>query len=249
MKKIIHTLLLAALLLPGLSFASSGSGPLYHVDIDPSDKASLQRGMKYFVNYCLNCHSASYMRFNRAGRDLGISDDIMIENLMFNAEKVGETMSIAMDPKDAKKWFGTTPPDLSVAARTKREGADWLYTYLLTFYVDEKRPFGVNNLKFKDVGMPHVLWELQGLQKPVYKKMMHDGKEVEEFDGFELVQAGSMTDKEYKSMVRDLVNYIAYMSEPSKSKRTSMGIWVLLFLVVFFLVAYPMKKEFWKDIH
>lgn len=249
MKKLINTLLLAMLLLPGLTFASEMAGPHYKVKIDPTDKASLQRGMKYFVNYCLNCHSAKLMRFSRAGKDLGISKDIMVKNLMFNATKVGEYMKIAMRPDDAKKWFGTAPPDLSVITRTKREGADWLYTYLLTFYVDDSRPFGVNNLKFPNVGMPDVLWELQGLQKPIYKTVMKDGKEHHEFERFELVQAGKLSDKEYKAMVTDLVNFLAYVSEPTKQERISMGIWVLLFLVVFFLVAYPMKKEFWKDVH
>jgi ubiquinol-cytochrome c reductase cytochrome c1 subunit len=237
------------LLLPGLTSASEMAGPHYKVKLDPTDKASLQRGMKYFVNYCLNCHSANFMRYSRAAKDLGISKDVAIKNLMFTASKFGEHMKIAMKPADSKKWFGNPPPDLSVIARTKKEGADWLYTYLLTFYVDDSRPFGVNNLKFPNVGMPDVLWELQGLQKPIYKTVMKDGKEHHEFDHFELVQAGKLSDTEYKAMVKDLVNFLAYMSEPSKHERTSMGIWVLLFLVVFFLVAYPMKKEFWKDIH
>jgi len=246
MKKLITTFLITILLVPGLSLAAGNSGPLYKVDLDLNDKASLQRGMKHFVNYCLNCHSASYMRFNRAGKDLGISDDILVENLMFNAEKVGETMDIAMDPDDAKKWFGTLPPDLSVITRAKREGADWLYTYLLTFYVDEKKTFGVNNLKFKDVGMPHVLWKEQGLKRAVYKK---DDAGNEVFDKFETVVEGTMTDKEYENMVRDMVNFLAYVGEPSKQQRISMGFWVLLFLVIFFFVAYALKKEYWRDIH
>jgi ubiquinol-cytochrome c reductase cytochrome c1 subunit len=246
MKKLIIAFILAVA--PGLVFASSGAH-LDHANIDQHDKESLQRGAKLFVNYCLNCHSANYMRYNRMGKDLGISDKLVKENLLFAADKVGEQMRIAMRPADGKKWFGTNPPDLTVIARAKgsgTEGADWLYTYLRSFYVDESRPFGVNNTVFKDVGMPHVLWELQGFQTLTN---VEDVKEHGAAPEFTLDQPGSMSPEEYDNAVRDLVNFLVYMGEPSKLDRQSIGIWVLLFLVIFTLVAYALKKEYWKDIH
>ncbi|MGD8514650.1 MAG: cytochrome c1 [Granulosicoccaceae bacterium] len=247
MKKLIIAFILAVA--PGLVIAAGGGAHLDHANIDLHDKASLQRGAKLFVNYCLNCHSANYMRYNRMGEDLGIPDNLVKENLLFAADKVGEQMKVAMSVADGKNWFGTNPPDLTVIARAKgagSQGADWLYTYLRSFYVDESRPFGVNNTVFKDVGMPHVLWELQGLQA------LNNVEEVKEHGAkpeFILAEPGSMSPDEYDSAMRDLVNFLVYMGEPSKLKRQSLGIWVLLFLVVFTLVAYALKKEYWKDIH
>ncbi len=166
MRKIILSFLLV--LLPGLALAAGGGVHLDKADIDLHNKQSLQRGAKMFVNYCLSCHSAQFQRYNRMARDIGLTDDQVIENLMFASDKVGSTMTVAMSRADGKTWFGAPPPDLSLTARSR--GVDWLYTYLRTFYVDETRPFGVNNVVFPSVGMPHVLWELQGVQKPVYKK-------------------------------------------------------------------------------
>lgn len=246
MRKLIVAFFFAVL--PGLSLAAGSGFPLDKVQIDLSDKASLQRGAKLFVNYCLSCHSAQYMRYNRMGRDLGLTDEEVQQNLMFAAEKVGDTMKVAMTPADGKAWFGATPPDLSVIARAR--GADWLYTYLRTFYVDEKRPLGVNNAVFPDVGMPHVLWELQGMQKAVYKTVKAaDGSDKQVIAGFEQVAPGKMSKAEYDAAVRDLVNFMVYVGEPARLQREAMGWWVLGFLAVFFVVAYLLKKEYWRDVH
>jgi len=236
-------------LLPVTSFASGSDSPLDKAKNDITDQASLQRGAKYFVNYCLSCHSASYMRYSRMAKDLGMSEDQVMANLMFAADKVGETMNVAMRKQDARNWFGTSAPDLSVVARSR--GTDWLYTYLRSFYIDESRPFGVNNTVFKDVAMPDVLWALQGLQKPVYvKEKSHNSDEEHEvFKGFEIVQQGSMTKKEYDNTVRDLVNFIDYMGEPAQLQRKKVGPYVIIFLIIFLIVSYRMKKAFWKDIH
>ena len=246
MKKIIITLLLV-----GFSNLVNASMTVHldEANIDPRDKASLQRGAKLFVNYCLNCHSASFMRYNRVGKDLGISDKLVKENLIFSDDKVGDLMKVAMPVEDGASWFGTPPPDLSVIARAKgagSEGANWLYTYFKSFYVDESRPFGVNNTVFKDVGMPHVLWELQGMQKLLNPKEVNEHGAAPEFA---LVSTGSMTADEYDTAARDLTNFLVYMGEPSKLKRLGLGGWVLAFLVFFFFVAYALKKEYWKDVH
>ena len=246
MKKLLTTLLLC--LLPVFAWAAEEGPHLDSANINPHDQASLQRGARLFVNYCLSCHAASYMRYGRMGHDLGLTDQQVLQNLMFAGEKIGDTMTVAIPPADAKKWFGTTPPDLSVIARAR--GVDWLYTYLRSFYLDDKRPFGVNNVVFKDVGMPHALWELQGWQKPVYKtETGEDGKPVQVLDKLEIVTPGKLNPDEYDDAVRDLVNFLDYMGEPAKLERQSLGVKVLLYLVVFFVVAYLLKKEYWKDVH
>lgn len=242
MRKIILSFLLAVL--PGLTLAAGGGAHLDKADVDLHNKSSLQRGAKLFVNYCLSCHSAQHMRYNRMGRDIGLTDDQVIENLMFASDKVGNQMTIAMSRNDAKEWFGAPPPDLTLVARVR--GADWLYTYLRTFYVDETRPFGVNNVVFPSVGMPHVLWELQGVQKAVFKK---DGHGNDVIDHLELAEPGSMTPAEYDKAVRDLVNFMVYMGEPAQLERYALGVKVILFLLVFLVVAYLLKKEYWKDVH
>jgi ubiquinol-cytochrome c reductase cytochrome c1 subunit len=246
MKK--HVLAILLLVTPALVIASGGGVHLDKANIDPTNKESLQRGAKIFVNYCMGCHSARYQRYNRLGRDLGISDDDIIANLMFTGEKTGDLMDIAMTPAMGKKWFGAAPPDLTLVARVR--GTDWLYTYLRTFYKDDSRPFGVNNEVFSNVGMPNVLWELQGLQKPVYKTVVDDdGHEHQVLEGVELEEAGSQTPAEFDRTVSDLVNFLAYMGEPIKLERQSLGIKVMLFLFVLFIFAYLLKKEYWKDIH
>ena len=229
------------------AFATSGL-KLSHMKVDLSDQQSLQRGAKIFINYCLSCHSAAYMRYNRMGQDLSISDDVLKENLMFGAEKVGDVMSISMRQEDSINYFGVIPPDLSVIARSR--GADWLYTYFKTFYKDDSRPFGVNNLVYKDTAMPHVLWELQGEQHLVSKESIAAVYYDPSYSDFlELVSPGKLTEKEYDRTVRDLVNYLVYMGEPIKLKRTKIGVWVMFYLFVFLLIAYMLKKEYWKDIH
>lgn len=244
MKKYFIALLIAVL--PAAGFAAGAGPKLDKANIDLRDTASLQRGARLFVNYCLGCHSASFMRYSRIGRDLELSDEVLKSNLMFTTDKVGDVMETAMRAQDAKNWFGVAPPDLSVIARAR--GVDWLYTYLRGFYVDESRPFGVNNTVFPDVGMPHVLGELQGWQKPVYAEGQGEGA-TKVVERLELAKPGTMTPAEYDNAVRDLVNFLAYMGEPAKLERQRIGIWVMVFLAVFFVVAYLLKKEYWKDVH
>ncbi len=246
MKKLIVAFLLAAA--PLLALAA-GEGPhLDDANIDLSDQASLQRGAKYFVNYCLSCHSAKYQRYNRMAKDLGLTEQEVIDNLMFTTDKIGDTMNIAMTEQQGTAWFGNPPPDLSVLIRAR--GVDYIYTYLRSFYLDEKRPFGVNNTVFPDVGMPHVLWELQGTQKAVYKVEKDSaGHDVEVFDRFEPVTPGLLSAEEYDQLARDLTAFLSYVGEPIQMERKRLGVWVLLFIAVFFVLAYLLKKEYWKDIH
>ena len=242
MKKILYLLLLA----PVLAFANEGGVPLDKAPINLHDNQSLQRGAKVFVNYCLSCHSASYMRYNRL-QDLGLTEAEIKENLLLAGDKVGDPMTIAMNKADAKKWFGATPPDLTVIARAR--GADWLYTYLRGFYRDETRPTGWNNTVFDKVGMPHVLYELQGEQVLHVEEHTDAHGATHEEHKLELVKQGKLTKPEYDAMVGDLVNYLQYMGEPAKTQRMQLGVLVLLFLGIFFVVAYYLKKEYWKDIH
>ncbi len=243
MRKLISLIFLAVV--PALGLAGGGSVHLDHADIDPTDQASLQRGAKFFVNYCMGCHSAKYQRYNRMAQDIGLTEEQVKANLMFTTEKIGDTMEIAMSSEDANKFFGTTPPDLSLIARSR--GVDWLYTYLRSFYIDEARPTGVNNVVFKDVGMPHVMWDLQGWQKAIFKENEHGGDPI--FERFELAKPGSMTPEQFDAAIRDLVNFLDYVGEPYKLERQRLGIKVLLFLAVFFVLAYLLKKEYWKDVH
>ncbi len=247
MKKTLAIVLLA--LLPATVFASSGPGVILDkVNIDPTNKQQLQRGARIFVNYCLSCHSASLMRYERVGTDLGIDAKLVSENLMFTGGKVGELMTVATADDDTKEWFGTVPPDLSVIARAR--GVDWLYTYMRTFYRDDSRHTGTNNLVFPDVGMPNVLWELQGIQEPVITtvKDEHTGIEHKEVT-LELVEPGLQTPKEFDRTIRDLVNFLDYMGEPAKYERRQLGTKVIIFLLVFLVLAVLLKKEYWKDIH
>lgn len=246
MKKAI---LIAALALsPTFVFAAGGA----HVKLDPvkidlSNKKSLQNGARIFVNFCLSCHSASYMRYNRMGHDLGISDELVKENLLFAADKVGEPMKAVMPADDAKAAFSTVPPDLSLVARSR--GADWLYTYMRSFYRDDKSASGWNNTVFEHVAMPHVLYEWQGHQRPVYEVKKQDGKEERVFSKFVLDKPGSMKPAEYDAAMRDLTNFLVYLGEPAKLKRYTVGVFVLLFLAVFGVIAYLLKKEYWRDVH
>ena len=231
-------LFVLAFLLPMAAFANEHV-KLDHAPIDPSNQVSLQRGAKTFVNYCLNCHSASYMRYNRL-QDIGLTDTQIKANLLFAGDKVGDTMTVAMPKADAKAWFGATPPDLSVEARAR--GADWLYSYLRGFYRDDTRPTGWNNTVYDKVAMPHVLWELQGQQ--VLKV-----NEASEEHVLVLDKPGTMSPAEYNLMVADLVNYLVFMAEPFKERDKHLGLLVLAFLGLLFGLTYALKKEFWKDIH
>ncbi|MCW8964162.1 MAG: cytochrome c1 [Gammaproteobacteria bacterium] len=244
------TALLLILLAPGYALAAGGSSFLFKTpNIDETDKAAIQRGARVFVNYCLTCHSAEYMRYKRVADDLGISEEIMKKNLMNPADKFHDGMTVAIEEDDAKRWFGVPPPDLSVISRAR--GRDWLYNYFMTFYKDESSPIGVNNATFKDVAMPNVLWELQGWQEPVYADAAEHGESDgdKQIVGMKLVETGKLTPKEYQQTVRDLVTYMVYMGEPAELKRHEIGFWVLAFLFVFLMISYALKREYWKDIH
>ncbi len=229
-----------------VSASGAGSSHIDPVDIDLSDQASLQNGAKLFMNYCLSCHSAAFMRYNRMAEDLGIPEDLVRENLMFTAEKIGDLMITAMPEDDARQWFGTAPPDLSLTARLR--GADWLYSYLRKFYLDLDSPSGWNNLVFENVAMPHALYELQGRQRAVLKPDEHD-KEKMVFDSFEMVSPGKMDAAEYDIAMRDLTRFLVYVAEPVKLVRSKIGIWVMIFLLILIVLSYFLKKEYWRDVH
>lgn len=224
--------------------AAGGDVELMDANASLSSKTSLQRGARTFVNYCLSCHSASFMRYNRMIEDLGLTREAIETNLMFTTDKIGETMKVAMRPKDAEQWFGVAPPDLSVIARSR--GADWLYSFLMGFYQDDSRPSGVNNLYFAETAMPHVLVELQGLQRLAEAEDDGHGTHGPAFD---LAIAGKQTPSEYAQTVRDLVNFLVYMGEPAKLVRYRVGFWVIAFLLVLFAATYMLKREYWKDVH
>jgi ubiquinol-cytochrome c reductase cytochrome c1 subunit len=238
---------LAWALIACLSLASEAA-TLPEIAVDVHDKASLQRGARLFVNYCLSCHSATYMRFSRLARDLDIPEAVVEKDLMFVGDKIGDTMQVAMNPREAESWFGVTPPDLSVLARAR--GVDWVYAFLTSFYRDPSRPGGVNNLMLRNTAMPHVLWDLQGWQEPVIEHRPDDsGKPVSMVTGLRLATPGSQSDDEFRASVRDLVGFLAYLSEPAKSERQRVGIGVLLFLAVFLAITYLLKREYWRDVH
>jgi len=224
-----------------VSAQASGDSSLHHANVNIRDTAAAQRGAQLFVNYCFSCHSASYMRYNRLAEDLDLGEERVMENLVFADAKIGDTMEVAMRPKDAAAWLGKAPPDLSLTARSR--GEDWLFTYFMTFYQDPNG--GWNNLLLPNAAMPHVLWQLQGIQQPVMTT--HDGIEVVE--SLELAQPGLLSPAEYEETVRDLVTFLEYLGEPAQVKRKNVGIWVLLFLAVFALLAYALKAEYWRDVH
>ena len=241
MRKLLFALLLGLL----ATFASANELQLDSANIDPHDAVSIQRGARTFVNYCLNCHSANSMRYNRLV-DLGLTEQQIKDYLLFTADKVGDPMSISANRKDQKQWFGVEPPDLSVVARSR--GTDWLYTYLRTFYRDESRPTGWNNLAFPNVGMPHALWQLQGIQVMKSESEEHEGQIVEHRK-LVLQRPGSLSALEYDKLTRDLVNYLSYMAEPEKTKRSQLGVVVLFLLLLLLVPAWLLKKEYWKDVH
>ncbi|TAH10959.1 MAG: cytochrome c1 [Curvibacter sp.] len=231
--------------------AAGGGIALDKAPVKTNDLVSLQNGAKLFVNYCLNCHSAAFMRFNRL-KDIGLTDQQIKDNLLFTTEKVGETMKAAIDPKQAKDWFGANPPDLTLIARSRASragsGADYLYTYLRTYYPDETKANGWNNLVFPSVGMPHVLWELQGKRVPVYDTVSDHGHDVQVFKGWKQITPGTMTPAQYDQAIGDLVNYLQWMGEPAKNTRVRVGVWVLLFLSVLTFFAWRLNAAFWKDV-
>lgn len=240
MKNLILSLLL--LLLP-LNLYASGDIDLQKADIDLSDDASLERGAEHYVAYCLGCHSIKYIRYLRLSKDLEIPEDEILKKVAPIGAGIYDKMLTAMNAHDSRKWFGTEPPDLSLIARSR--GADWIYTYLKSFYNDPKAPTGSNNLVFPDVAMPNMLWQLQGEQAPVFN--MVDKQQI--IDHLEKTSAGTLSEEEFDLFVNDLVNFLVYVSEPAQLERKSMGKYVLFFIFMFLIVAYLLKKEYWKDVH
>ncbi len=228
--------------LAGVAFAQ------HEVALDPADNnidniASLQRGAKYFVNYCLGCHSAQYVRYNRLAQDLQLSEQQVIDNLMFTGERPFDTMAIAMRPEDSERWFKVSPPDLSLIARSR--GTDYIYTFLRSFYAAPGKPTGVDNIVLPGTAMPHVLWQLQGTQRAVFHTDEHD---AQVFEHFELATPGELPVERFDDVVRDIVNFLDYIAEPIKRERQQLGVRVIGFLLVFLLIAYMLKKEIWKDV-
>jgi len=214
---------------------------------DVSDTASLQRGAKYFVNYCLGCHSAEYVRYNRLGADLDLSEDEIIENIMFTGERPFDTMINAITADDAARWFGVTPPDLSLIARSR--GTDYLYNFLRGFYQDESALTGANNVWLENTAMPHVLWELQGVRRAVFVDGEINGVAIQVFEHFETETPGTLSESAYDEVVRDIVTFLDYISEPMQLERRALGVRVIGFLLIFLLIAYMLKREIWKDVH
>ncbi len=244
--------LFAALGLMAGAHANEGGIPWDKAPNKTNDLVALQNGAKLFVNYCLNCHSAAFMRFNRL-KDIGLTEQQIKDNLLFTTDKVGETMQAAIDPKQAKQWFGGNPPDLTVIARSRSAagqgtGADYLYTYLRTYYPDETKATGWNNLAFPNVGMPHVLWQLQGSRQPLYDLETEHGHEVKVFKGWQQLTPGNMTPLEYDHAVGDLVSFLQWMGEPSQNTRTRVGVGVLIFLSLLTVFTWRLNAAYWKDI-
>lgn len=227
--------------------AEEGEIPLLTSGADIKNTESLQRGARNFMNYCSGCHSLKYLRYNRLAADLKIPESELAGNLMFTSDKAFDTINSAM-PKDSESWFGKEPPDLSLIARAR--GVDYLYSYMKGFYADKTRPWGVNNLYLPSAAMPHVLQALQGSQKPVFKNEPDGhGSARMVLVGVAAMTPGALKPEEYDQFVRDIVNFLDYAGEPVKEKRQSMGVFVTLFLLVFFVFAYLLKKEYWKDVH
>jgi ubiquinol-cytochrome c reductase cytochrome c1 subunit len=243
MKRLLTLSFLLSLALPALAEEAMP----YSVKLDRGNIASLQRGARNFMNYCSGCHGMQYLRYNRLAKDLDIPEDVLKKNLMFTSDKVGDQIHSAM-PAQAADWFGKLPPDLTLETRAR--GAEWVYNYLLTFYLDPKRPNGVNNRMLPNVSMPHVLWELQGWQKPAGEKEEHEGVSEHKKPIYEIVQPGALSSDEYRKWVADLVNFMDYAAEPEKAERMKVGVKVMLYLIVFLLpLTYLLKREYWKDVH
>ena len=244
MTKRFATALLALALgtVPALAPAAGG-GNLEHAQVNIGDTASLQRGAALYVNYCMGCHGLEFQRYSRLAEDLELSDEQVLQNLVFTDAKIGETMDAAMLPADGEAWFGKAPPDLSLVARVR--GADWIYSYLKGFYLDESRPLGWNNTVFPDVSMPHVLWELQGTQRPVHGQ----GEAGTQVQRLEIAEAGRLTPRQYDRVALDITNFLQYVGEPAALKREAYGLWVILFLGILTFLAWLLKKEYWRDVH
>jgi len=251
LKVLRPTIAIAALFISVQGFAAGGGAELESADIDPGNISSLQRGARNFMNYCSGCHSAQYVRFNTIGKYLELSEEQLVDNLMFNAEKTFETIQASMSAEDAARWYGTAPPDMSLMARAK--GADYIFNFLKGFYLDADSPTGVDNTVLAGTSMPHVLWELQGYQNALYSEHVETHEDgttttTHEFVGFEHATTGSLDAEEFDEFVRDTVNFLAYISEPIRSERRKLGVWVLMYLIVFWVIAVMLKKQIWKDV-
>jgi ubiquinol-cytochrome c reductase cytochrome c1 subunit len=246
MKKSIIALLL--LLAAGSALASAGGGTLERAATDVNNRAALQRGAKLFISYCMGCHSAQYMRYSRLMQDLGLTETQVKENFIYNGGKITDKMTISMRPGDGGRWFGVVPPDLSLTGRSR--GVDWIYTYLKSFYPDPKQANGWNNTVFPGVSMPNVLWELQGFRTPIYETQTDDqGAEHEVLVGWNQVTEGLESEQDFERTARDLTTFLEYLGEPARLQRESMGVWVLLYLALFTVLAYFLKLEYWRDVH
>ncbi len=241
---IVNVLMALALVLAPAAAMAAGGGSLQASNASLSDTGSLQNGAKLFFNYCSGCHSLKLMRYSRIAEDLGLTEEQVMDNLNFTTAKFGEQVPPSMNPDDAKRWFGATPPDLTLMARAK--GTDYIYTYLKTFYVDPTRPLGWNNTTFPNASMPNALWELQGIQTATFKAH-ESGDPV--FDKFEVHQEGRLSPAEFDAAARDIANFLQYTAEPAGLKRKMVGVWVLAFLGLFTLLAWLLKQEYWKDVH
>jgi ubiquinol-cytochrome c reductase cytochrome c1 subunit len=255
MKK-LFVALLAALALAGVAHGAGKTIPLDPFPRDRlNDMVALQNGARLFVNHCLNCHAAAHKRYNRL-RDIGLTDEQIKNNLLFTGERVGDLMKIAMDPRDARRWFGMTPPDLTLIARSRAKlnqgsysGLDYLYTLMRSYYRDENTPTGWNNLAFRNIGMPNIFWEEQGERRPVFETRVVNGAETQVFTGrWEQVTPGTMTPQQYDEMVADLVAYLAWMGEPMRADRIRIGVAVLIFLGLFTVIAWRLNAVYWKDV-
>lgn len=244
MKKLFIALLLS---IPTVVFAAGSNHPLDKAEYDLTDKASLQNGMKVYMNYCLGCHQQQYQRHQRTFNDIGVPEELGEQYLQFTGDKVSDYIRSAMPTDSGAKWFGAPPPDLTLVARVR--GADWLYTYLRTFYADLSRPFGVNNLVFPEVGMPHVLQELQGTPAKTTEKRLVDGEMVDRYVGLKSDGTGELSASEYDAAVLDLVNYLVYTGEPMQLERKATGKWIMVFILVLLIFVYLLKKDYWREVH
>ncbi len=242
-----HAMLAVAGLLVSASAMAAESGvPLQQSGADLDDRASLQRGAALYMNYCAGCHSLKYLRYSRMAEDLGLTEEQVMQNLNFTGGNFGDHIVNAMPVAGGEKWFGKAPPDLTLIARVR--GTDWIYTYLKTFYVDESRPLGWNNVVFPNASMPNPLWELQGVQRPVYGEVNPDTKEAP-VERLEISQTGSLSAEEFNGVARDISAFLEYAAEPAALKRQKTGVWVILFLSLFTFLAWLLKKEYWRDVH
>lgn len=259
---LLRLIFTVAVLVPAISFAAGGGGPMKSAGIDLNDKASLQRGAGLYMNYCSACHSLGYQRYSRMAEDIGLTQEQVESNLMFTDAKFGEQMHTGINKAQGTAWFGKAPPDLSLVTRTKAEGPDWVYNYLKSFYIDESRPTGWNNTIFPGASMPNVLWELQGSQhaltEPPHKNAKGEAEPCVQGEyqgqcitGFSTPdhKKGSMTAEQYDQAARDITTFLAYVGEPSAVERQSLGVWVVLFLALFTFLAYMLKVEYWRDVH